>query len=146
MRLELITLAALLGNALGCTFFNVAGACTWHGDGPSCGGVDDDIRNTTAFALHGHHSKMGYLMWWSLGDNICKRLCGLEQAAFPYMGSCCPQFGHGCVTGYKRLWCRTWPGAPPTPKPSSPALPRCNDQGESQWNANQTEASQSEGD
>lgn len=139
MRLELLTITgALFGDAWGCTFFNVAGACTWRGTGPTCGGVDDDIRNHTEFALHDHHPTMGYLMWWSVGDNVCKRLCSLERAAFPYMGSCCPAFGNGCVTGYKRLWCQTWPGAPPTPSPSTrPSLPRCHgldDQDQQLWN------------
>lgn len=132
MRLHLASVVAILGNAWGCTFLNVAGSCTWLGDSPSCGSIDDDIHNQTNFHVRDFHPTRGYLMWWSVADNLGTNICKLERAGYPYLlGNCCGGFGNGCVTGYKRLWCKTWPGAPPPPLPvpSRPSLPVCRNPG-----------------
>ena len=85
-QLHIATIAITFpGNARGCNFFNVAGACSWHGDGPSCGGMGDDINNHTVVNLHYHHPILGYLMWWSVGDNACAQLCSLEKAVRPIL-------------------------------------------------------------
>lgn len=129
MRLHLVTITGvLLGSTWGCSFFNVAGNCVWLGESPSCGRIEDDIRNITAFNLHDQDPTLGYLMSWSVGDNLGQQICQLERAVYPYIGNCCGDFGKGCVTGYKRLWCKTWPGAPRPARPKTPApsLPVCH--------------------
>lgn len=89
-------------------------------------------------------------MWWSVGDNVCAKLCSLE-ASGPRVGTCCLEFGNGCVTGYKHLWCQSWPGAPhlPVPSPTPPKLPVCNNKGQNEeqdWDEGDEEHSESDTD
>lgn len=118
MHLYLTVLGAVFfESARACNYLNVAGACTWYGDGPICGDSRSDSHNGTYFNLRDHHPVLGYLMAWSQDDNVGAKFCQTERTS--YLGNCCASFGAGCVTGYKRLWCQTWPGAPPPSQTSS---------------------------
>jgi hypothetical protein len=111
MRFHILTLAiAFISNAWACNYLNIAGACTWYGDGPICGSSVDDSHNSTEYDRFDYNPVLGYMMAKSKGDNAGAQFCAQERTS--WTGTCCGCFGTGCVTGYKRLWCRTWPGAP----------------------------------
>ncbi|OGE50094.1 hypothetical protein PENARI_c018G08731 [Penicillium arizonense] len=56
MRFHILTLAiAFISNAWACNYRNIAGACTWYGDGPICGSSIDDSHSSTEYERFDHN-------------------------------------------------------------------------------------------
>lgn len=95
MQLQLFSIFALsMAGALADHCFYDGRKCFWDGSSPGCG--------STSF-------KIGE--WGNNGDQLvastefqdrgemCRRI---ER----YSSSCCEEYGNGCWSGYKRLWCK----------------------------------------
>ena len=94
MQLQIFSIFALSmsGALAGCTYNGRK--CFWDGSSPGCG--------STSF-------KIGE--WGHAGDELVATT-EFENASemclriSPFSSSCCEEYGNGCWTGYKRLWCK----------------------------------------
>jgi hypothetical protein len=96
----LSTTALLLTPSLACDFFDIGRDCTWEGSWPLCGTTDDHI----GIKVDGRT-----LVEWTRNKDwkdLCKN--GKDRN-----GDCCSDYGHSCVSGYKRLWCKHYTGPDP---------------------------------
>ncbi|KAI9240544.1 MAG: hypothetical protein BYD32DRAFT_408101 [Podila humilis] len=71
--------------------------CAWFGSSPFCGSSDKKLSDS---------DEDGQLVAWTNGvtiDGLCKTGYGYQ----PVMsGGCCDNYGLGCGSGYKRLFCK----------------------------------------
>ncbi|POR36399.1 Uncharacterized protein TPAR_03405 [Tolypocladium paradoxum] len=70
--------------------------CDWEGTSPICGSTTHLIGDKDASGRT--------LVTWTKYENIGS-LCGGGENVNPGP-NCCREYGAGCVTGYKRLWCK----------------------------------------
>ncbi|KAE8162395.1 hypothetical protein BDV40DRAFT_300422 [Aspergillus tamarii] len=92
MKIQLIAMTLFASGAFSYCHYN-GRKCFWDGSSPSCGSTSykigqtgekgDQLVATTEFENH---------------SAMCRRM---ER----YSSSCCEEYGNGCWSGYKRLWC-----------------------------------------
>lgn len=97
MKLSLtILLSTSTALVSACNFLDIGQDCTWEGTAPNCGTIDHDI---------GYLDPSGRtLVDWTRGSSL-EAFCAAEKRNG---GNCCGDYGHGCVSGYKRLWCKKY--------------------------------------
>lgn len=79
-----------------CDFLDIGTDCHWEGTAPSCGTVDHAI---------GYYDPAGRtLVDWTRESSL-EAFCAQEKNG---KGNCCADYGHGCMSGYKRLWCKNY--------------------------------------
>lgn len=90
----LIFTAAFTSGALSkCTY--EGSECEWFGSAPFCGSTDANIGDKD--------NEGRTLEDWTKEVNI-HNLC--DPGWGTLYGNCCDDYGSGCWSGYKRLWCR----------------------------------------
>ncbi|KAL3421541.1 hypothetical protein PVAG01_07987 [Phlyctema vagabunda] len=72
-----------------------ARSCAWYGESPGCG--------STSYGLGGWDGAQ-QLKEWTKFESVT----GLYQKGW-ISSSCYHDYGASCVTGYKRLWCKSSP-------------------------------------
>ncbi|KAF7715542.1 Uncharacterized protein PECH_004750 [Penicillium ucsense] len=96
----LAAVAVSLAPALACELYNLGRDCTWEGSWPMCGTTKDPIGITVDGRT---------LVEWTRDidwRDICKDARNRDN-------DCCKHYGHFCVSGYKRLWCKHYTGPNP---------------------------------
>ncbi|KAJ5168481.1 uncharacterized protein N7482_004075 [Penicillium canariense] len=94
MKLYMSTSAALfITPSFACDFLDIGKDCNWEGSWPLCGTTDDHI----GIKIDGRT-----LVEWTR-DRDLKDICKNDKDRD---GDCCSNYGHSCVSGYKRLWCK----------------------------------------
>ncbi|KAJ5089725.1 hypothetical protein N7532_008409 [Penicillium argentinense] len=90
------TTTLLFTTGLACDFLDIGRDCHWEGTAPDCGTINHDI---------GYVDPAGRtLVGWTRGIAL-ESFCDREKAGG---GNCCGDYGHGCQSGYKRLWCKNY--------------------------------------
>ncbi|KAE8154877.1 hypothetical protein BDV25DRAFT_135519 [Aspergillus avenaceus] len=99
MKIQVLTMslgALFIGNAMACdTAANAWRDCEWFGTAPSCGWTNNEIGDTVD----------GWTLADWTKDKSSTAFCYKEQNQGSY-GNCCGEYGSGCLSGYKRLWCK----------------------------------------
>ena len=81
--------------------------CYWQGDAPGCGSTDQ-----TPYP-YGKVQSDGKILAISTKDTTIGSLCNDSPGEVVMSGDCCSNYGAGCWSGYKRLWCRDPKGRAP---------------------------------
>ncbi|KAJ5984251.1 hypothetical protein N7481_006350 [Penicillium waksmanii] len=88
--------ALFLTTSFACDFLDIGKDCKWEGSAPSCGSVDHDI---------GYLDPAGRTLVDWTHESSLEAFCAAEKRNG---GNCCAAYGKGCVSGYKRLWCKSY--------------------------------------
>ena len=97
MKLSITAATALfLSTSLACDTLGIGQDCQWEGTAPACGTVNHAI---------GYLDPAGRtLVDWTRESSL-EAFCAQEKRDG---GNCCAAYGHGCQSGYKRLWCKKY--------------------------------------
>ncbi|KAE8154879.1 hypothetical protein BDV25DRAFT_135521 [Aspergillus avenaceus] len=98
MKIQFLALSLgtlFIGKTLAC---EAAGGtkknCEWFGTAPACGYTNNEI---------GDKVDGWTLVDWTK-DKTSNAYCYNEKHVL--YGTCCGEYGSGCLSGYKRLWCK----------------------------------------